>query len=165
MRRLSTETKRVMFWALSAARCAGETHVTSGRIASAAFTTPSVAAFCEEAHLSCAHLAAAADGPGVMATAECQRIAEQQLAEKGIPIGSREHLDSVRPLPHEPTARAVVHAVWSAADERAITPLELLLALIRADESLRARLASHGLNEEALRSADRPSGCDGYPHS
>jgi hypothetical protein len=150
-RRYSTEARQTLFWALLAARCAGEPHVTSGRIASAALRSGSAAAYCEAAQLPLAELVAAADEPGVLASEECRRTVEHAIAQAGLEVGSSEHLMTIRPLPIEAAAQRVINALSAVPGERTITPLELLLALIRADASLRARVANHGLDEDALR--------------
>lgn len=152
-RRYSVEARQALFRALLAARCAGEAHVTSGRIASALLRTSSAAVYCERAQLLLAPLAAAADEPGVMASEECRRSVERAIAQAGLEIGSPEHLAGVRPLPLEAGAQRVVDALPSAAGPREITSLELLLALIRADAPLRDRLSSRGLDEDALEMA------------
>ena len=150
-RRYSAEARQALFWALLVARCAGEEHVTSGRIASAVLRSGSAAAYCEKAQFLPARLVAAADEPGVMGSDECRGAVERAIAQAGFEIGSREHLASVRPIPIEAVAQQVINALPSAAGAREITSLELLLAMIRVDTSLRARLSSCGLSEEALR--------------
>lgn len=149
-RRYSHEMKRAMFWAALAAQCAGERYVASNRIVASLLRTPSVRELCSRAQIDPARVFGAVDDPQALSFEECEREVMQDLADKGLELGSQEHLASVERRPLEPAMKAVFDAIEQRPDRSAIAPLELLADLIRADPALAERLAAHGLTAGAI---------------
>jgi hypothetical protein len=150
----SLETKRAMFRAALAAQCADEPYMTRNRIVAALLRAESVRALCSRVGIDFVHIANAIEDPQTLSFEACERRVMTELAQKGVEFGSAEHLAMVRLRPLDPAVRAVLDGVFFARHGHlAVSPLELLLDLIRADPALEARVAPHGLDEEVLRAA------------
>lgn len=145
MRRV-TETRRAMFWAALAAQYAEERDVTASRIVAALLRTPSVSALCSQSAL------AVMDDMQSPSFDECERGVMQDLADKGLELGSKAHQDTVVRRHLEPVVKPVFDALLES-DQFMVSPLELLLALIRADASLAERLAPYGLTVATISAA------------
>ena len=141
------DTRRAMFWAANAAQCAEERYVTVNRIVAALLRTPSVRALCSPTAF------VAMDDPGTLSFEECERRVMQDLADKGLELGSKEHQATVQRRHLEPSVKPVFDAILERPEQFMISPLELLLALVRADASLAERLAPHGLTEGTISAA------------
>ena len=152
-RNSSLETKRAMFWAALAAQCAGETQVTGSRIVAALFRADSVREFCSRAQIDSARVMDAVEDPQALSFAECERRVRSELAANGLELGSREHQETVQRRPLDPAVRGVFDRMIEQHGQIGVSPLELLLDLIRADAALAERLAPHGLSAEAIRAA------------
>lgn len=136
-----------MFWAALAAQCAGERTVTANRIVAALLRTPSVRALRDSADLF-----AAVDDPRTLSFAECELRVMQDLVDHSLELGSKEHQATVERRPLEPAVKPVFDALL-LEDQFLVSPLELLLALIRADPALAERLAPHGLTIDTISAA------------
>ncbi|HYC92425.1 MAG TPA: hypothetical protein VEO54_24665 [Thermoanaerobaculia bacterium] len=142
-----------MFWAALAAQYAGETYVTANRIVAALLRTPSVSELCARAQLDCARLYAVVDDPRTLSFDECERRVMQDLADKGLELGSKEHQATVVRRPLEPAVKPVFDVLLDRQEQFLVPPLELLLELIRADPALAERLGSLSA---ALEKDERP---------
>ena len=147
----SLETKRAMFWAALAAQCAEETQVTESRIVAALLRADSIKEFCSRAQIDGERVMDAVEDPQALSFAECERRVRSELAANGLELGSREHQDTVQRRPLDPAVRGVFDRMIERHGQIGVSPLELLLDLIRADAALAERLAPHGLNAEAIR--------------
>jgi hypothetical protein len=127
-RRFSAEVRRAMFWALLAARAAGEPQVTAPRVAAALLR-------CE----SMASLRADVDAPEALPFDECARRVAADLARRGIALGSPEHIQETTPLPLHPSVQAAIEAVTRADADAVITPHDVFHALLAADPELARR--------------------------
>ncbi len=134
MRRPSSEVKRAMFWAQIAAQRAGESHVSASRI---------VASLLRILGLQ-----------GIDDFEERLQRVLDDLAARGLELGSRPLMAEVesRLLPLDPAAESVLKSVWHREDlaEVVLKPQELLLAFVRAEPALAARLAESGVTEASL---------------
>ena len=149
----SLETKRAMFWAALAAQCAGETHMTANRIVAALLRADTIREFCSRAHIDAARVMEAVEDPQALSFDECERRVRSELAAKGLELASREHQATVQLRPLDPAVRGVFDRVIERHGHIGVSPLELLLDLMRADAALAGRLAPHGLSAEAIRAA------------
>jgi hypothetical protein len=132
--RYAAETRRALFRALLAARCAGEPVVSRNRVVVALLMAAGVAdALIEEI-----------EDPNAISFDECQRRAAEEVARSGFAFGSREHIAAVRPLPVDPEAERPLRALLEQHPHPEIMPLDALRALLRADPALAARLARRG---------------------
>lgn len=121
-----------MFWALLAARTAGETEVSAGRIAAALLRSDDLAAW--------SHLVRTMEDPKSLSLDDCVRRVTDDLGARGIELGSPEHLGSVRPLPLDAAVRRAVDRIMSRGDAgEIVTPVELFRALLAADPELARR--------------------------
>lgn len=146
----SLESRRAFFRAALAAQCAGETHVMQRRVIAALLRTDSVRDFCARAQIDSARVMGAADGAGALPFHECERRVNEELAEQHIALGSSEHRAAVRLRPLDPRVRAVVDALIERDGCIDVSPLQLLLDLLRADPAIAAELALAGLRLEDL---------------
>lgn len=121
------ETKRAMFRAAIAAQVAGESTVRAERIVAALLRTDSVQEFCARHGM---------DG---------ERAADE-LDESAPPA-------QLELQPLDIAVQGVLDTMIADYGEIAGSPLEVLLAIIRADADLAARLGRHGLSAEAIASA------------
>jgi hypothetical protein len=146
------ETRRAMFWAALVADCAGEPLTRATRVAAALIRAPSVAEFCSRAGIALTPIKAALEDPETVTFNECQRIVMTKLEEAGVELASKEHLammqSRLRPL--EPLVREVLDPMVAEQGHLALSPLQFLLELMRADSALAERLAPHGMSVEAL---------------
>ena len=150
-RRASLETKRAMFWAALAEESADEPMTSANRVAAALLRMDSVKAFLIRAQLDAARVLEAVDAPGSLPFDECERRVLSELARKGLELGSVEHRAAFRPRRLVPVVGEAVDSVFNPYDDRPVSALELLLALIRADVALAERLAPHGVSVTQLR--------------
>jgi len=141
----SLETKWAMFWAALVAQCANETFVTANRIVASLTRTDSVRAFLSRAQIDAARVLEAIEELHTLSFDECARRVECELASTGIELGSANHRARVQLRPIEPVARAVFDKVIEQHGHIGVSPLELLLDLLRADPVLASRLAPLGL--------------------
>lgn len=148
--RFSAETRQVLFWALMAAGCAGETTVTHNRVLIALLRSTSVADYCTRAGVTSADVINANEDPHALPFEECARRIERDLSQNGLKLGSKEHIASVRFMPLEGTVQSVIQVAIEPRDSERVTPLDFLLAMMRADPALAARLARHGLEAEGI---------------
>lgn len=133
-----------MFWAALAAPCAGEPSITASRIVAALLRTETVRELCARARIDFAPLLAAVDDPGSLSFDDCEQQVRRELAETGIELGSKEHQATVQLRPIEPAVRRVFDEVLT------VTPLELLVKVMRADGRVAKRLAGVGLTVEVV---------------
>ena len=141
------DTRRAMFWAGLAAQVAEERYVTTNRIVAALLRTPSVRALCSETAF------AVMDDPQTLSFDECERRVMRDLADKGLELGSKAHQDTVVRRHLEPSVKPVFDALLDRPEQFMVSPLELLVALVRTDDSLAERLAPHGLTEGTISAA------------
>ncbi len=149
----SLETKWAMFWAALAAQCAGETHMTANRIVAALLRANTIREFCSRTQIDSARVMDALEDPQTLSFEECERRVRNQLAVNGLQLGSRKHQATIQYRPVEPAVRGVLDRVIEQHGQIGVSPLELLLDLIRADSVLAECLAPHGLNAEAISAA------------
>ncbi|SRR5688572_29945187 len=123
------ESKWAMFRAALVAQSAGETHITAKRIVASLLRANSVREFCSRAQIDSARVLDAVSD-------EFDSTVDQA------PIEHR---------PVEPLVRGVLDKVIEQHGQIGVSPLELLLDLMRADPALAERLAPHGLNAAAIR--------------
>jgi hypothetical protein len=92
----------------------------------------------------------AVDDPRALSFDECERRVRRELADKGLELGSREHQETLELRPRHPAVKPVFDALLKSHDQFAVSPVELLLALISADPALAEQLARHGMTSAAL---------------
>jgi hypothetical protein len=114
-RSFSQDARQMLFLALIAAIEAGEAEVCSVRIAEAAMRS------------------LATDAPDDLST---------RLTDEGIEFGSREHLDSVRPLPIAASAQETLRRLSANGETTPVTTAEILNELQRTDPRVAAWLAA-----------------------
>ena len=142
-----------MFSAALVAECAGESYLTSARIAAALLRTESVKAFCSQIRVDATVATDALDDPRTLSFDECEHRLMRRLAADGVALGSAEHRAQVEYRPLEPVVRPVVGRALEEHGGLAMSPLRLLMELLLADTTLAERLEPHGLRAEALREA------------
>jgi hypothetical protein len=98
-------------------------------------------------------LEALEDDPSRLSFDECERRVRNRLADQGVEFGSNEHRGTIQYRPVEPIVREVLDKVVEQHGNMGISPLELLLILIRADPALAERLAQRGLRADAISAA------------
>lgn len=125
------ESKRAMLRAALAAQSAGETHVTARRIVASLLRADTVREFCSRAQIDSARV----------------------LDAVGDEFDSTEYQAPIERRPVEPLVRGVLDKVIEQHGQIGVSPLELLLDLMRADPALAERLAPHGLHAAAIRAA------------
>jgi TDG/mug DNA glycosylase family protein len=140
-RRSSHETKRAMFRAAVVVQYANESQVTRDRIVASFLFSGGVAP----------EVIRAIEGSQKTPFADAMRGMEAELEHKGMAFGSKEHLESVRPRPLEPSVLTAFNTVMHRQDDAPMTLLEFLLEMMRNDPELTANLAAHDLDEAALR--------------
>ena len=123
------ESKWAMFWAALAAQSAGEPQITAKRIVASLLRATTVQEFCSRAQI---------DSAGV-------------LDAVGDKFDSTEYQARIEHRPVEPLVRGVLDKVIEQHGQIGVSPLALLLDLMRADPALAERLAPHGLNAAAIR--------------
>lgn len=151
----SFETKLAMFWAAAAAQCAGETHLTRNRIVVSVLRTNAVMELCQRLHIAPADVIDAVEDPHALSFEECERRVRRDLAAYGHEFASKEHQASIQLRPLDPGVKEVFHTVMEQHGHLGVSPLELLLDLIRADPALAERLALHGLSADSISAAIR----------
>jgi hypothetical protein len=130
------QTRRAMYRAALAAQIAGEPYVNGDRIAAALLRTDGLREFCLRAAVNAARvLEMIGDAPSP-SFEDCE-----QRAKNGPAL-------QFRPL--EPLLKPVFDAVLERESQLAISPLALLLEILRVHPSLATRLAPHGLTPEAI---------------
>jgi hypothetical protein len=122
------ESKWAMFRAALAAQSAGETHITAKRIVASLLRANMVREFCARAQIDSARV----------------------LDAVGDEFDSTEHQAPIEYRPVEPLVKGVLDKVIEQHGHIGVSPLELLLDLMRADPALAERLAPHGLNAAAI---------------
>lgn len=152
-RRSSFETKLAMFWAVIAAQCAGETHVTTNRIVVSLLRTYASGELCRRLHIAPAAVIDAVENPHALSFEECERRVMSDLAARGLEFASKEHRASVPRWPLEPSVKGVFDAVIDQHGALSISPLELLRDVIHTDAALAQRLAIHGVTAESIDAA------------
>jgi hypothetical protein len=159
VRRPSVETRQILFWALLVARRSGEANVSRNRVLTALLRSTSVAEYCARVSVAPQDAIDATEDPQALPFGECARGIIRDLAQAGLDLGSPEHIATVRPLPLEPAMQNAMQAVLEDRTSRTdvITPLELLVAMMRCDPALASLLALHGLDAAAIASSlDEP---------
>jgi hypothetical protein len=127
-----------MFRAALAAQTAGEPYVSAHRVAGSLLRTEAVHAFCSRARIDSALVLEAADEAQSLSFEECERrFAKEQQPDL-----------QLRPL--DPILKPVFDTVMERHGHLAISPLALLLEVVRAHPTLAARLAPLGLTQDAL---------------
>lgn len=147
----AVQSKRAMLWSTLAAQYAGEPYVTRSRIVAALLRTESAAGLSSRANIDLAALLEAVDDPGTLSFCECERVVHDDLAAKGLVLGSAEQFATVRLRPIDPAIRSTLDAVIDRYGYMGASPIELLLAFVEQDPAFAARLATHGLTVETLR--------------
>ncbi len=132
-----------MFWAACVAQCAEEPYVSGNRIVSAMLRTPSASALCSRLQIEVAD-------PDTPSFDECERRVMQDLASRGVELGSKEHQAMVVRRPLEPAVKLVFDKLLDR--QFLVSPLELLLALIEGVPAVAERLARHGLTAHEIQS-------------
>ena len=122
------ESKWAMYRAALAAQSAGETYITAKRIVASLLRANTVREFCSRAQIDSARV----------------------LDAVGNEFDSTEHQVPIVRRPLEPLVRGVLDKVIAQHGQIGVSPLELLLDLMRADPALAERLAPHGLNAAAI---------------
>lgn len=149
----SLETKRAMFRAAVVAQCAGETNVTANRIVAALLRADKITELCARAQIDSAGAMKAVEDPEKQSFEECERRVHHELAGTGVAFGSREHQAAIQFRPLDPVARRVLEPIIGEHEHVAVSPLKLLLDLIRADSVMAQRLAVHGLDATVINAA------------
>jgi hypothetical protein len=139
MRQGVLEFRRAMFWAACVAQCAEEPFVSGNRIVSALLRAPSVRSRLQDE---------IAD-PDTPSFEECERRVLQDLAARGVELGSKEHQALVARRPLEPAVKTVFDTLLD--QQFLVTPHEVLLALIEGVPAVAERLARGGLTAEKIR--------------
>jgi len=139
-----------MFWAAAAAQCAGETHLTGNRIVVALFRTGALRELCERLQIAPAGVIDAVEDPRALSFEECERRVREELAASGLEFASPAHRASVPLRPLDPGVKGVFDAVLERHGHLGVSPLELLLDLIRADPVLAQKLARQGLTAASI---------------
>jgi hypothetical protein len=134
-----------MLWAAAAAQCAGETYLTGNRIVVSLLRTSAFRELCQRLDVAPADVIGAVEDPPVLSFDECERRVKGDLAVSGLEFASPEHRDSVHLRPLDRAVKGVFDAVLEQHGHLGISPLELLLDLIRADPALEQSLAHQGL--------------------
>jgi hypothetical protein len=125
-----------MYRAALAAQNAGEAHVSGDRLVGALLRTDSIQEFCSRATVSATGvLESLGDAPSP-SFEECAERAKSGPALE------------LRPL--DPLLKPVFDDVLQRESQLAISPLALLLRILRVDSSLASRLAPYGLTAEAI---------------
>jgi len=138
-----------MFWAACVAQCAEEPYVSANRVVSSMLRAPSVRALCSRLQIEVAD-------PDTPSFDECERRVMQDLADKGLELGSKEHQATVVRRPLEPPVKLVFNQLLDR--QFLVSPLETLLALMEGIPAVAERLAAHGLTAETIARAHEPSG-------
>lgn len=152
-RRSSSETKLAMLWAAAAAHCAGETQLTGNRIVVSLLRTGAVRELCRRLQIAPAEVIEAVEDPRVLSFEECERRVRGELAGNGHEFASPEHRASVPLRPLDAGVKGVFGAVLERPGHLGVSPLELLLDLIRADPALAQILARQGLTAASIGAA------------
>lgn len=155
-RELSSQTRQALLWAALVADCAGETFMTTSRIAASLLRTPSARVFLERAQLDPVRLLAAVDDPRFPSFDECADRVSAELEASGIRLGSPEHLRNVRHRPLDRPALGVLGSMIETDGHVSGAPLRLLARLIHSENALAERLAKAGLTADRI-SADLDS--------
>jgi hypothetical protein len=142
-----------MFWAALAAQCADETHLTRNRIVVSLLRTDAVRQLCQHLQIAPAKVIEAVEDPRALSFEECERRVRSDLAESGLELGSKEHQASVQLRPLDPVVKHVFDTLLERDGQLAVTPLELLLVLLRADPPFAQRVADRGLTVGAISAA------------
>lgn len=145
------QTKRAMFMAAVAAEAADERYVSTHRIVASLLRTDAFREFCSRHEIDSAPLMAAADETQSLSFEICEGMAKKSLAERNVEFLSEQHQAALQLRPIDPTLGAVIGDVIARRGALAISPLALLLEVIRRHPALEARLASHGLTVHAIR--------------
>ena len=127
--------------------------MTVNRIVAVLLRANTIREFCSRAQIDSARVMDALEDPQTLSFEECERRVRSELAVNGLELGSRGHQATIQSRPVEPAVREVLDRVIEQHGQIGVSPLELLLDLIRADSALAECLAPHGLNAEANRAA------------
>ena len=146
----SFETKRAMFWVELVAEYAGEQYLTANRIVTSLLRTAALQNFCARAKIDHSRVLEALERLQEPTFEECERQVRERLAAQGLKLGSPTHLRQVQRRRVEPTLKDVFHRIITKYEHMALSPLELLLEVIRADAAAASLLEAHGLTAEAI---------------
>ena len=132
-------------------QCAGETRITARRIAVSLLRTSSLIELLGRLQLELSDVLAAVEDAGTPSYDDCVRRVMSELDERGLEFASAEHQATVerRPL-EQPAVKAVFDAILERHGAITVSPVDLLMDLLRADATLAGRLASCGLTIEAI---------------
>lgn len=135
-RQSSLETRRAMYRAALAAQIAGESYVSGDRIIGSLLRTDGVREFCLRAAVDSARVLEAIGDAQSPSFEECE-----QRAKSG---------PALQLLPLDPFLKPVFDAVLHREGQFAISPLALLLEILRVHAALATRLAPYGLTAEIV---------------
>lgn len=142
-----------MFWVAAAAQCAGEICLTENRIVVSLLRTNAFREFCQRLHIAPDEVINAIEDPQALSFEECERRVRRDLAVNGHEFASQEHQASIQLRPLDPSVKGVFHAILEQQGQLGVSPLELLLDLIRTHPSLAQSLALHGLTADSISAA------------
>lgn len=142
-----------MFRAMLVAREAGEPALGARRIVAALLQTPSLMNLCARADVDPLKLIHDIDERDALPFEEGVRRVHAELAESGMQLGSREHVASVQPLPLDSRLHEPVRVMLARAEASPVTPLEVLLIVVREDAGIAARFAERGLDTDRIADA------------
>src|SRR5207244_9112817 len=148
-RSVTPETRRALFRALVVAIASGEPEVTPRRIAAAVLRTAEVRSACDGASISTNTLATLVDGELENAFPRVLAAVEKLLVEQGETFGSATHIRSISP---RPISRATQQALLRMTETKeALTPVDVLAAVLESDARIADELAREGLTTGILR--------------
>lgn len=143
------ETLQAMFSAAVVAQCAGESVVSTSRLAASLLRTGSVQQFCVQTNLPLERIALAADDPRSPSYDDCLVQAKKRLDDTGIEFGSDAHRTSLMLRPLAPAIQRVLDPLVERHGRIAVSPLQLLRDLIASDPELADRLRPFRLDPRA----------------
>ena len=148
-RNVTQEARRALFRAQVVTIASGEPEVTPRRIAAAMLSTPQVRSVCARVGISVIVL----DSESQQSYARVLTSVEESLAAHGEPFGSASHIASLRPRPMNPGTQRVLASIAaiSAEQNKALNPVDVLVAVLLSDSALRKHVATQGLTVDMLR--------------
>ena len=163
----SREARQAIFCACVVGKATGATEVTSRRIVAAVVGTTEVQTACTNAGISAATVARSVDLDGGESYVEVLESVVRSLAASGIQFGSRNHTDSVQPLPISKGTRAAIMAVNEAVEAtgRGLNAVDVLYAVLTSDAAVAQELERHGLTSQALAKYSGYEAPPDSPHS